>query len=329
MTNRRRMMSLSVGALAAPWALFPGMASAQPLPGVARIVTGFAAGGGSDVLARRIADKLRGVYAANVIVENRTGAGGRIAVEAVRNAAPDGLTMLFTPASPIVHAPAMYAKLSYEPLRDLLPVSTVSTIKLGLMVSTACPAKTLDEYFAWVRSDPRNGAYATPGAGTLGHFLGLALAKAAKTDLVHVSYRGAGPAVQDLLAAQVPAYIGIVGSDALNHVRLGKIRVLAVAESTRMAELPDVPTFTESGYPSVFAQEWLGMFLPAKTTAATAEALAAALAKAIADPEVKGLLARYAMGAETTTPALFTQRVKTETATWAPVIRASGFKSDD
>lgn len=329
MTNRRRMMSLSVGALAAPWALFPGMAAAQPLPGVARIVTGFAAGGGSDVLARRIADKLRGVYAANVIVENRTGAGGRIAVEAVRNAAPDGLTMLFTPASPIVHAPAMYAKLSYEPLRDLLPVSTVSTIKLGLMVSAACPARTLDEYFAWVRSDPRNGAYATPGAGTLGHFLGLALAKAAKTDLVHVSYRGAGPALQDLLAGQVPAYIGIVGSDALNHVRLGKIRVLAVAESKRMAELPDVLTFSESGYPSVFAQEWLGVFLPVNTAPTTAEALATALAKAIADPEVKGLLARYAMGAETTTPALFTQRVRTETATWAPVIRASGFKPDD
>lgn len=328
MISRRIPLRLGLAGLCA-FCFAPVRAAAQVVPGTTRLLVGFPAGAGSDTVARRLSEKLRGTFASNVIVDNKAGAGGRLAVSALKSAPPDGTTILLTPASTMVIYPHIYKDLGYSPTKDFVPVATVSSVKLGLIVGPAVPARSLAEYLRWIKDDPKRAVYASPGAGTMPHFLGNVFARAADIELQHVPYKGAAPARQDLLSGQVPAYMGIVGSDAIVDHRAGRVRVLAIADAARTDILPDVPTFAEQGFKDVMAQEWLGVFLPARTPPAIVSALSEQLRSSLKHDDVAKLLSTYAMtpgGEDATT---FAKRIEAESARWAGVIKATGFTPQD
>lgn len=304
-------------------------AASQLLDKPARIVVGFPAGAGFDATARAIAERLRGLYAQAVIVENRAGAGGRLAVEAVKTAAPDGLTMLFTPASPIVLYPHVYKKLAYDPLSDLVPVAATHTIQMGCAVGAQVPVKTLKEYLEWARKAPVNANYGTGGAGTMPHFMGMLLSRESGVALNHVPYRGGGPVIQDLIGGQLPATCAPVGASLIPQHRNGQLRVLAVADSSRMKNLPDVPTFGELGFKSLDIDEWMGVFLPAKTPAAVVTALNSALKAAMNDPEMAKVLELYQSEAQVGSQADFAARVKADHARWRTIVKDTGFQPEE
>lgn len=304
-------------------------AQAQVVTGTARILVGFPSGAGADTLARRIADQLRGPYSASLIVENKVGAGGRIAVSALKSAAPDGTTMLLTPASTMVIFPHIYKDLGYSPTKDFSPVVTVSTVKLGLMVGPGAQVNSLADYLRWVKVDPKRAVYATPGSGTMPHFLGSILAAATKIDLQHVPYKGAGPARMDLLAGQVPAYLGIIGSDAILDHRAGRIKILAIADPVRTEILPDVPTFAEQGLKDATAQEWLGLFLPSRTPSSIVGALSEQVRATIKSEDMAKLLSSYAMTPGGDDPVTFSKRIEAEFSQWSVVIKSTGFTPQD
>lgn len=306
----------------------PSVAPAQPLDKPVRIVVGFPAGAGYDATARALADRLRGRYANVLLVDNRAGAGGRIAAEAVKTAAPDGLTMLLTPASPLVMYPHVYRNLAYDPLKDLIPVTALHNVHLGCAVGAQVPAKNLKDYLAWVRQSPRNGTYATGGSGSMLHFLGMLLARESAVPLVHVPYRGGGPALQDLIGGQIPAACAPIGATLIPMHKAGQIRVLAVADHKRMKNLPDVPTFAEQGFKSIELDEWVGVFLPAKTPRAVVNALNAALKEAMASPEMAQVLDLYQSEPEVTSPAEFAARVQRDHARWSVIVKQTGFTPD-
>jgi tripartite-type tricarboxylate transporter receptor subunit TctC len=328
MISRRDMNRLGLAGLGAI-CLRPTSGLAQTVPGTARIFVGFPSGAGADTLARRLADQLRGAFAPNIIVENKVGAGGRIAVSALKSAAPDGMTMLLTPASTMVIFPHIYKDLGYSPTKDFSPVVTVSTVKLGLMVGPGAQVNSLSDYLRWVKVDPKRAVYATPGSGTMPHFLGSMLATATKIDLQHVPYKGAGPARMDLLAGQVPAYLGIIGNDAILDHRAGRIKILALADTVRADILPDVPTFAEQGLKDATAQEWLGLFLPARTPPAVVGALSEQVRAAIKNEDMAKLLSSYAMTPGGDDPMTFTKRIETELSQWGAVIKSTGFTPQD
>jgi tripartite-type tricarboxylate transporter receptor subunit TctC len=328
MISRRVPLRLGLAGLGA-LCLSPLRAPAQVVPGTARILVGFPAGGGADAVARGIAEKLRGSFASSVIVENLAGAGGRLAVSALKSAAPDGRTMLLTPASAMVIYPHIYKALGYSPVQDFLPVASVASVKLGLIVGPGVPARSLAEYVRWVKERPIHAVYASPGAGTMPHFLGSVFARAAGIDPQHVPYKGAAHARQDLLGGQVPAYMGIVGNDAIQDHRAQRVRILAIADPSRAEILPDVPTFVEQGFKGVIAQEWLGMFVPARTPPAIASALSEDVRAALKEEVVARLLSTYAMTPAGEDGASFTRRINAELQQWGSVIRATGFTPQD
>jgi tripartite-type tricarboxylate transporter receptor subunit TctC len=321
---KRREFNAVIGAALASMAL-PGRAQAT----MVKIVVGFPPGGTVDAMARRLAEKLKGSYAENVIVENKPGAGGRIAVETVKNAAPDGNTILFTPSSMLVIYPHVYRKLSYDPLKDLVPVSPVATYSGALAIGPAVPedVKTLAQFIAWAKTAAKP-AYASPAPGSMPHFLGDVFKRKAGIDLQHVPYRGMAPAVQDLLGGQIPSCMGVQG-EFLPHMAGGKLRVLAVSSEKRSRFMPDVPTFAELGYKEVNGTEWYGMLMPAKTETARVEKLAQALAAAVKDPQVADSFAQIGFETVSQAPAAFAQTMRRDLETWGPIVKASGFSSDD
>lgn len=306
----------------------PAVGRAQT--GRTRIVVGFPAGAGADAIARKLADKLRESLDTVVIVDNVSGASGRMAAAQVKLAAPDGRTMLLVPSTTITIAPNLYpGDKRYDPVRDFIPVTEIATVPLGFVVGSATKAKTLAEYVQWAKADPRNATYASPGAGSGAHFLGDMFSRAAGIQLAHVPYKGAAPAQQDVVAGQVPAYAGIIGRFIIGEHKAGRVKVLALSQPRRSPHLPDVPTFAEAGFPSVAASEWTGLFLPAKTPDAIVDNLHAKVVAAIASPDVQKMLFDGAQEPVANGRAEFTAQVAAELAAWAPVIRASGFKPEE
>lgn len=256
--TRRHLLQ---GAAAA--AAFPiGRAMARPSLG--RIVVGFAAGGTLDVIARRIADQLSGNFADSVIVEGRTGAGGRIAIDATKVAAADGTTLVLSPSSPIVIFPHVYKKLSYDPVADLIPITPVCSNAQTFVVGPAVPeqVKTLQDFIGWAKANKT--FYATPAAGSIMNFQGWVFGQQAGIEMTHVPYRGMAAIVPDLLAGQVPTSMAVTG-DIRQHVEAGKLRALAVTSAQRSRFMPGVPTFAELGFDKVTGVDWYGLFAPAKT----------------------------------------------------------------
>jgi tripartite-type tricarboxylate transporter receptor subunit TctC len=295
-----------------------------------KVVVGFPPGGSADTLARSLVQQLDGVAPA-VLVDNKPGAGGRLALEAVKNAEPDGSTVVLTPASMVVLYPHLYKKLSYNPVQDLAPVLRVAAAPFVVAVGPAVPAhvKNLADWAAWAKANPNQAAYGSSGAGSMPHFTGVSLAKSMKIDWLHVAYKGAAPAMTDLIGGQVAANIGVV-VNALPHLQAGKVRALAVSGIQRSAALPQVPTMTEQGHADATTVEWFGLFAPSKTPAPVVAALAKAFAEASRSKVFQEALTKGAFEpVPTETPAAFGAAVQQDIARWGPVVKASGFTPED
>ena len=325
MLNRRQLLLATTAPLAT--ALAPTAVQAQTLE-TARILTGFPAGGTVDALARRVADKLRGQHAKVMLVENKAGAGGRLAVDELKRSPPDGSSLLITPAAMVTLYPHLYPKLSYT-MDDMTPVCCATSVAFGLAVGPAVPesVKTLKDFLAWARQPGSNAAYGSPGAGSPPHYLGALLEKETGVPLNHVPYRGTVPGIQDLAGGQIASFSGPIG-DYLPHVKTGRLRVLATSGPQRSRFLPEVPTFTELGLKALEQVEWYGFFLPGKATPDLVARTAAAIRIALSAPEIAEALAPYGLELALTSPAQLAKAVKDEHAAWAPVVKRVGFSPE-
>jgi tripartite-type tricarboxylate transporter receptor subunit TctC len=318
--GRRGALALGFGALAA-------RAGAQTVSRNVRVLVGFAAGGPTDLVARLYTERLRPAYASAAIVENRPGASGRLAVDAVRAAEPDGTTLLMTPASVMTLQPIVFPREArYDATTDFTPVCTLCDFGFGIAVPANHPARSFADLVAWIRAQPNEPAFGSPGSGSGPHFLGEMLAQAVGRKLTHVPYRGSVLAVQDTLAGRVPISIAVL-SDLVPHHATG-LRILAVTAEARIPRLPDVPTVTEAGFPQLAISEWMGLFAPPRTPAATVAALHQVIAAAAQTAEVRQVLDRFEFLPTVTPPGAFPARIRHERDTWAKVVRDSGFQPE-
>jgi tripartite-type tricarboxylate transporter receptor subunit TctC len=303
-----------------------GSAAAQE--GTLRIVVGYPPGATSDALTRVIAEHMQRTLKQTVIVENKVGAGGRIANELVKAAPPDGNTVLMTPVATMAIFPHSYAgQLRYDPFKDFTPVAHLSNFQIGLGVGSGVPAKTLPEYVAWVKADPsRNGYYGSAAPGSIPHFFGVMFAKTAGLTLTHVPYKGTAAAMTAIASGEIGA-ISTVAADIRALVSGGKARLLAVAGDKRDANFPDVPTFREQGYDLV-AKPWYGLFAPAGTPGAAVERLSKAAVAAVNDPALHKRLVEMGLEPTGQGPDRLAAALKEDFERWGPPIKASGFKGD-
>ena len=323
--RRRTMCALALAASVAAVAPTAAQVTDKPV----HLVVGFPAGGGTDVIARLIAVKLRGGYAPAVIVENKPGAGARLSVEYVKRSDPDGTTMLFTPDFPITVYPHSFRNLGYDPIHDLIPVAPTATSTLTFNVGPGVPdgVKTLTDFVAWCKANPAKAVYATTSAGGTPHFAGVMLSASAGVPMQPVHYRGGAPALQDLIGGHVPASVNPI-SEALPMAKQGALRILAITGSRRSRFLPEVPTMKEAGY-DVAVESWLGMFLPAHTAQEQLNALSRALEVVLKGPDYAESLAKFGNEPTFQTPAEFASRVRADIERWGPVVKASGFVAED
>jgi tripartite-type tricarboxylate transporter receptor subunit TctC len=226
--------------------------------------------------------------------------------------------------------PHVYKKLSYDPFKDFAPVSTCALVEFAFSVGPAVPesVKTLADFAKWAKANPKQGAYASPAAGSTTHFLGVMLARAAGIELTHVPYKGEAPGIQDLIGGQIASSINVIGS-ILPHAKAGKARVLATSGAKRSRFLPEVPTFVEAGYKEVEAQEWFGFLVPAKTPPEVVEKFAAAVAEVAKAPDVSECLAQLAYEPSAIRTKEFAALIKAEYERWGPIVKASGFSLEE
>lgn len=326
MLNRRQILGAAIGAIIADRHL-AGCAQAETLDKMAHIIVGFPAGGGTDIVARVLAQALQGSYASSIVVENRPGASARLAVEYVKNAPADGSVMLFTPDFPMTLYPSSFKALKYDPVKDFIAVAPAAKGELALLIGPAVPdgVKTLKDFIAWCKANPGKGNIADTSAGATPHFTGVMLAREAEVTLTPVHYRGGAPAMEDLIGGHVPASINPV-SEVMAFARAGSIRTLAVTGEKRTPFLPDVPTMKEQGF-NIVVESLSGVFLPAKTPAPVVAALNAAMRKASGSQQVVDSLAKFGTAPSSMNTAEYTAWIKTEIARWGSVVKASGFKA--
>jgi tripartite-type tricarboxylate transporter receptor subunit TctC len=295
----------------------------------ARIMVGFPAGSSPDFVARLLAEYVKD-YAPSIIVDNRPGAGGRVPLEALKGGERDGSLMVLTPGDQLALFPHVYAKLGYDALKDFAPVSTVCLVQFLLLVGplVAPEVKTVADFVAWCRANPKLATYGSPGEGTRPHFMGASLARSAGVEMIHVPYKGGPPVVQDLLAGQIAASVSVV-SNALPHVQAGRLRALATTAPQRTPVLPAVPTAREAGYPALEGVEWFGLFVPARTPPEIVAGLNAAVRKALNMDALKMSLAKQSFEPTGCTPAELAEMIKSDVERWAATVKESGFKPMD
>ncbi len=321
----RRALCFGLAALAALLLAVPLRAQIGEQP--IRIIFPYAAGGSGDTLARLIADKMQAGLNRPVIVEDRTGAGGRIGVNDVKNAAPDGNTLLLTPIAPMSIYPNVYAKLDYDPIKDFAAIAQLGTFDLGIAVGPQVQAKTLKELIDWAKAHPSEANFAVPGAGALPHFLGILFARKAGIDMRAVPYRGSAAGLADVMAGHI-AMIVTTTSDLVQMHKAGRIRILATSDKARSPFLPDVPTFREAGY-DIVGTGWYGMFAPAKTAPETIARFNALIVAAVQSPDLKERMLAFGLQPTGTAADEFAKIVQTDLAFWGPPIKASGFTPTD
>jgi len=307
-------------------ALFALPASAQEQ--TLRVVVGFPPGASLDAFARLLAESMRPALGQPIVVENRTGAGGIVGNEFVKNAPPDGSTLLLAPLATMVAYPHSHgAALRYDPFRDYEPVAHLASFQLAFLVNAELAARSVSDYVALVKRDPRAGDYASAAAGSLPHYLGVMFARTAGLDMTHVPYRGTAPALQALLGGQVKAAMFTL-ADALTAVRSGKARLLAVAGAQRSPLAPETPTFRELGYP-IEASAWYALYAPAKTPREAIERLARASIEAVRAAELRERLVHMGLEPTGLGPRELAEIHRRDYEKWGPAIRASGFKPSD
>ena len=292
-----------------------------------RLLVGFAPGGSADIAARLVADRMKDELKQPVVVENRPGAGGRLVAEAVKNAPADGSVLMLTPIVVTVLAPMVFSKLAYDPIADFSPVAQVANFQFALSVNANHPAKTMKDLVAWYKANPTKANYGSPAPGSLPHFFGVMIAKGSGVELVHVPYNGGGPMMNALMGDQLTAAIDTTVEQVELH-RTGRARILATSGATRSPLLPDVPTFTETGLSGVEGTAWFAVYAPAKTPEATLRQLNAAINKALANPELRERFTKLGLEPSGGSAADLGARMAQDTARWAPVVKASGFRAD-
>lgn len=328
----QRRQFLNMGAVSAllPLAAAPGLARAVVTSKPSRFIVGFAPGGGTDTIARMVADALRPDYPGGLIVENKPGAASRIAVETVKTSEPDGSTLLVTPDFSLTVYPHSFRKLSYDPLKDFVPVAPICIAGIALCVGSMVPAsvKTPGDYLDWCKANPKMAAFGSPGAGSSFHFAGLMLGKARGVELTHVGYKGGAPALNDVVGGQIPAVVTSVG-EAMPFIKAGRLRALATFGAERDRFAPEAPTMIESGFKDVVAQAWVGVLAPAKTPDDVVNRTMVALNRAAAGAELAERLAGYSMRPLVMNSSQFDAMLRSDIERWGPVVEASGFTADE
>jgi tripartite-type tricarboxylate transporter receptor subunit TctC len=325
--NRRQFVVGAAGAASLGWPLAGW--SAETIA-TAKVLCGFPAGGTTDAVSRRIAEKLQsGGYAKVGMVDNKPGAGGRLAVDELRRSPADGSVLLLTPAAMITLYPHLYAKLPYR-IDDVTPVSTAGKLVFGFGVGPAVPdsVKNIKDFLAWAKANPTQANYGSPGAGSPPHFIGALLAKESGVDLRHVPYRGSAPGIQDLLGGQVAAMTSPIG-DYLPYLKGGKLRLIATSGATRSRFAPDVPTYAEQGFKSLTMSEWYGFFLPGKVAPEVVQQAANAIRAAVASQDVVESFAQLGIEAGANTPAELARAVREENVAWGPIVKSVGFAPEN
>jgi tripartite-type tricarboxylate transporter receptor subunit TctC len=329
MLSRRTFLTTaaSVG-IASNLRPFGRIAIAQTIAKPARLIVGFQAGGVLDTVARLIAEQMKD-YAPALIVDNRPGAGGRIALEALRGSEADGSVMVLTPVDQLALFPHVYSRLSYRPIEDFAPVTTVCSVQFLLVVGPSVPARvrSLAEFIAWCRENPEQASYGTAGAGTHPHFTGVTLARVAGFQFVHVPYKGGASGMQDVIGGHLAAFIATTGT-LLPNIQSGALRALATTAPSRSAALPDVPTFKEAGYPALESIERFGILVPTRTPAEVIATLHRAIRDALATDAVRARFARFSLEPAEASPSEFARLIASETQRWADVVKAAGFKAE-
>lgn len=324
--SRRQLLSQTLrtgAALAATSALAP-MAwaqSGQPI----RILVGFPPGGGSDAIARLLADRLKDELGATVIVDNRPGAGGQIAAQQLKSAAADGHTLFLTHDHTISILPQVVKKPGFDPHQDFVPVAGFATFVNALAVSAPTPAKNLAEYVAWVKAGAKRGTVGIPAPASTPEFLVKLLAEHYKIDLVAAPYRGSAPMLGDMLGNQIPAGIGSVQDFMENH-KAGKLRVIGVLGTKRQATMPEVPTLAEQGIKGFEDTPYYGIYAPKGTPQAFVDKFSAAVATVLKQQDVYDQLTALGLTVGYMNPAQLASRESAYTQVWAGIIRRSGFQ---
>ena len=315
---------IALAALAA----FPGAFAQTGFPAhPATLVVGFAPGGGTDIAARIIAKKLGEHIGANVVVENRAGAGGNIAAELVARASPDGYTILLANVGSLTVAPHLNSKLPYNPRRDLAPLSMAVVFANVLVVHPSVAANTLTEYVRLANARSGGISYGTSGVGGAGHLAGELFRLTAKADLTHVPYKGGGPAMNDLLGGQIASVFASAPS-AVPQVKAGRIRALATTGAARSAFFPEVPTIAESGYPGYEATNWYAFVAPAKTPREILEKWNREIVRTLNLREIREQLLASGMEPSPSTAEDLARTIERELETWGRVVKEAGIQAD-
>ena len=317
----RRSLLLSAAALATPaaWA----QADKPPL----RILVGFPPGGSADTIARLLAERLPAQLGGqSVVVDNKPGAAGRIAIDQLKNAAPDGNTVLVMPSGPVVLFPHVYKKLSYDVNKDLAPISQLAGFQFCVVSGPKSNVKTVPEMIARAKADPSTATYGSSGSGTVPHFLGLMIGEAAGIELQHVPFQGGAPAMNALLGGHIGYTMDVV-TEALEQHRAGKVRVIAVAGAQRAPQLPEVPTLREQGV-AMDASAWFAMYGPGGLPAAQAQRLSLAVQAALKEPAFAQRMSALGLEPIGSTPEQLLAVQRADFAKWAKPVKVSGFQAD-
>lgn len=293
-----------------------------------RIMVGFQAGGVTDSVAKIVATNLQGKYSRTVEVENKIGASGQSAIAALKDAPPDGSSLLLTPSSILSIAPFVHKSLPYKPLVDIRPVSMVCKFTHGFAVGPAVPStvRTINDFLSWARDTSNQASFGSPGAGSMAHLIAVILEKLANAKLRHFPYQGSAAGMPDLLGGKISAMSAPVG-DFLPHLKSGKIRILAISASDRSPFVPDVPTFRQSGHP-ISVREWLGMFLPGKAADSVVFRAAEHLKTALREKSLIDSLAQHGLEVQSSSPNELADLLAADAEEWKRLIRLIGFASE-
>ncbi|HEX9471632.1 MAG TPA: Bug family tripartite tricarboxylate transporter substrate binding protein [Bradyrhizobium sp.] len=318
--DRRRFMAGCAGLSLS--AIVPdALAESGPLT---KMIFPFSAGGGGDTLCRLVARDAGQLLDRTFIVENRTGGDGLIGIKWVKNASPDGSTILVTTGPTMYLLPMVETEPSFDLNKDFVPVSLLARFEFGVAAGPAVDAKDFKEFVAWLKANPSKATFGVPSNGTIPHFTGSKLEQVLGIPMTRVAYRGSAPIINDLIGGHLP--FGIVTiADAIPQQRAGGLKILAVSSAARSPFLPDVPTLRESGIDLV-ADAWYGMWLPAGSSREFASQLSAAMVTSLARPEVHEKLLAIGLIPVGTTPEGLTQELAADTAVWQPIVKATGYK---
>ncbi|TXL70671.1 Twin-arginine translocation pathway signal [Vineibacter terrae] len=300
-------------------------ASAQALPtGTLRMLIGFPAGGGSDVMGRLIADKMRQRTGANIVIENKTGASGMIAAEQLKNGPADGSVVMFTPSATLA-ARLTNDSVGFDPQKDFATTGLVGTVQTAFAVSPTLGVNTFPEYVEWVKRNPGQANFGTTALGSFTHFVGVMLGNAAGVKLEPVPYRGAAPLVADLSGGHIAAGCGGL-TDFLEHHRGGKLRIVVTAGGARAQAAPEIPTAQEIGYKDILIEGWYTFFAPARTPKPLIDAWSREIAAVVADPVVRDRLVTLGLDPQPGAPDVFAERMDHDLRRWKQIIDAIGYK---